>query len=221
MAILTSLWIRPRATLRAILNGPRPMRCVWLLAGLGGAAEILSNTAINAPIVLAFMGRFKNPEELMKHTTAILISVGVLAAAGAFFGCLRLWLGSFFLAWTGRWLDGKATRQQMMPAMAWPQVIFIPAACLFAAPSIFLLSGFLNVEVFEIWMPLASLIGITGFIWGGVVYLKCLGEAQGFSAWMAFANTILAAIMAIVLIFIPAGLLAVVIVPTVMSVLLR
>lgn len=219
MAILASIWTRPRATIRAVLDGPHPMRGVWFLAGLGGSTEILSNAAINAPLVLAFLGVFKNPAELMEHPRAILIFLGLMVVLGTLFGCLRLWVGSFFLAWTGKWLDGKATRRQIMPAMAWPQVIFIPASCLFAAPMILLMFGVLNEQVFDIWMPLGSLTGITGIIWGLIVYLKCLGEAQGFSAWLAFANTILAAVIGFFLLIIPLGILAVVIVPILMNLL--
>lgn len=203
--------------MRAVLEGPHPTRGVWLLVGLSGMVEALANAVINVPIILAFVGRIKTLPELREHTTTILIFLGILAVGGMLFGCLRLWLGSIFLSWTGRWVDGNATRQQIMPAIAWPQIIFIPANLLLAVPASLLLLGVLDLEAFEVWMPLGSLLGITGFIWAGVVYLKCLGEAQGFSAWMALANTILAGLMGVVLIILPLGILAVVIVPTLLN----
>ncbi len=103
------------------------------------------------------------------------------------------------LRWSGRLLGGHAGPRELRAAIAWSgvpyiasMVLWIPELLLFgdelfttatprldAAPGLqAVLLGFVAVEV------LAT-------AWAFVVFLKCLGEVQGFSAWRALLNLLL------------------------------
>lgn len=54
-------------------------------------------------------------------------------------------------------------------------------------------------------IPLFFVFGIIGIIigiWAFIIQLKCIGEVQKFSAWMAFVNVLLSGLVIIVPIFI-------------------
>ena len=122
------------------------------------------------------------------------------AFGGPISGIVALYLFAALVRWTGAWIGGRASTLDIRAAIAWSSVpliwamlLWIPEIAIFgrelfttatprmdANPSLaFLLMGFGIVEV-----------GMA--VWGFVVYLKCLGQVQGFSAWKAWGNVMLA-----------------------------
>ena len=119
---------------------------------------------------------------------------------------MTLYIGSALIRWTGSWIGGKASSLSIRAAMAWSTVpeiwalaLWIPALALFgqemfttAMPSI-QENPALSIAFFGI-----AAVGIAAGIWQFVIYLKCLGRVQGFSAWKALGNSFMA-LMVVVL----------------------
>jgi len=186
-----SIWTQPRATIREILDTD-PRRHVLWLAMLGGFLSALGQASI------------KNwGDRLPLATILLLCAVG----GGIIGGPLGLYLGGFLSRWTGRWIGGQATSEQLRAAIAWSYVpviwvgiLWIPELALFgqemftsvtprmeANPSLaFVMIGFGVLEI---------VVGI----WTVMVALKCLGEAQRFSAWKALGNVLLALTVIVIL----------------------
>jgi hypothetical protein len=120
----------------------------------------------------------------------------VAAVVGPLGGLLALCIGGSLLRWTGSWIGGAGTSNQIRSAMAWSTVPVIWALILWI-PELALFGNELftsETPVLDSSLPLTLLLVLFGIIeitigvWALVVFLKCLGEAQGFSAWKALGN---------------------------------
>ena len=180
------MWLKPRATMRFILDTD-PRRMVIVLAMIGGVARTLDRASSQS-----LGDRFP--------------LAGVLAFAaifGALSGMIGLYLFGFLVRWTGGWIGGRGTAEGIRAALAWPNVI-TAWALLLMIPELFIFreelftSATPRIEA----NPLLSL-GLMVFgaqeivcgLWAVVATLKCLGEVQGFSAWRALGNTLLAGLV--------------------------
>ena len=169
-----SMWTEPQATIRQILDrDPTPL--VLILAPRLGIAEALTrNSALAYSSIEAFVG---------------------LVVTGAILGVVILYLGAYLIRWTGGWMGGTASLVSIRAAYAWSSL-----------PKI--LSGILLLAAWGVaalmpgpiaGMDLAVILMIvTLAVWGVVLHCHCLGEVQGFSAWKALANSILALLLGIV-----------------------
>jgi hypothetical protein len=127
----------------------------------------------------------------------------IAAVAGPIFGILSLFIFGALLRWTGRWIGGAASQEQIRAAIAWSFVPYLWVSLMWI-PELLLLGE----EMFTTETPrmdaapalALALIGMVivefvGIVWAFVVYLKCLGQVQGFSAWRALANLVLATVV--------------------------
>jgi hypothetical protein len=183
-----SIWIKPRATMQQIINTD-PTRFVLLLAAVSGFGEALDQASMNAT-----GDQFAWP-----------MIVAMAAILGPIGGLMGLYLIGLLIYWTGHWIGGKASTPHIRAALAWSSVpviwsllIWIPELMLFGQelftgtqPTIesdpFLLSAAVGFGILEMIIAL----------WAFVVCLHCLGQVQGFSAWRALANAILAGLVVI------------------------
>ena len=186
-----SVWTKPRATIQQIVDTD-PERLVLVLAAIAGFSQALARANIS-------MG------DTFEWPTIFPIFL-ILAIAGPISGLIGLYIFSALIRWTGNWMSGNASSQNIRAAMAWSGVpiiwaliLWIPALVLFgkelfttetpiidATPSLTLIFvGFGAIE-------------ITVEIWAIVVFLKCLGQVQGFSAWKALGNVFLAGLVFII-----------------------
>jgi len=184
-----SMWTKPRATIQQIVD-TNPERLVLVLAAIAGFSQALDRASMNSN------------GDTLEWPTIFLIA----AIAGPISGLITLYIGSALIRWTGHWMSGNASSQNIRAAMAWSSVpiiwaliLWIPALILFgqelftteppiidATPSLILIFlGFAAIE-------------ITIGIWVIVVFLKCLGQVQGFSAWKALGNVFLAGLVVII-----------------------
>jgi hypothetical protein len=177
-----SIWTRPRATLRQVLDTD-PRRSAFRLAGLGGIAGALK---------LASTSGFGDA-----HSAPVVLSVCLFG--GALAGILALFVLTSLVGVAGRWLGGRGGTIEVMAALAWSYVpaiwglvLWLPRAALLGGetfqsrpaglegnPPATLLFGLLQLA--------STLIGL----WGFVITLKCLGEAHRFSAWRALGAFLL------------------------------
>jgi len=187
-----SIWRHPRATTRQILAGD-PNQKVWLLAALAGIAHAFSSAGTD------------NAGDEMGLMALVLMAV----IGGAISGVLGLWLGSHVVRWTGSWIRGKASLSEVRGALAWSGVptiwtlpVWLLAVALFGQP-LFTEAGVdLSTNGGLAIFALVIFVGLTVVaIWQLVVSLKCLAEAQGFSAWRALGNLLLAFLVLTALLF--------------------
>jgi len=184
-----AIWTRPRETIQQRIDHD-PEAWVLALAAIAGIGQLLNNAS---------------SESLGDHLDLLTIFV-IAVIGGSLAGIFGLYVGGALLRWTGRWIGGMATQMEIRTAIAWSSVPFIysmllwiPELALFgkelfteatprieADPNLFnILLGFLAVEVIIA-------------IWSVIVFLKCLGQVQGFSAWCALGNSVLAGLLIVI-----------------------
>jgi len=183
------MWTRPRATIQQIVDS-NPEYLVIALAGISGFSQALGRASSN--------GLGDGSEWIGTLLMAYI--------AGPISGIIYLYMGGALIRWTGSWIGGNSSSQNIRTAIAWSNVpvvwalpLWIPMLFLFgqdlfttegpdfeSTPSLaFLWLGFWVIQ---------SAIGV----WSAVALMKCLGQVQGFSAWKAFGNTILAGLVLVI-----------------------
>jgi hypothetical protein len=56
----------------------------------------------------------------------------------------------------------------------------------------------LFVEDYPAILVVFAIVNVVVGVWGGIVFLKCLGKVQQFSAWRALGNSVLATLVVLV-----------------------
>ncbi len=181
--LLLNIWTKPKETIRYIID-TNPKQLVLILAILGGIFEALSVASGEG-----YGDRFS------------LINIYFLSIIfGSIGGILGLYITGFLLNWTGNWIGGNATSEEIRAAYAWGIVPIITMELMLLLPDLF----FFGRDLYTSEMPiitsspfLSLLLLVFAFaelvvgIWAIIVFLKCLGEVQGFSVWKALGNVLL------------------------------
>jgi len=183
------MWTKPRATIQQIVD-TNPEHLVMILAAISGFSQVLSRASMRS------MG-----DELAWPFIFL-----IAAIAGPIGGIIGLYIASALIRWTGSWIGGNASSQNIRAALAWSSVPIIWALILWL-PELALFGQ----ELFTTETPIIDanpslVILMLGFaaielsigIWTAVVFLKCLGQVQGFSAWKALGNAFLAGIVIVI-----------------------
>ena len=184
-----SIWIRPRRTIRTLLE-TEPERAVLLLAAVGGVAESLNRASSSG------LGD-RIPYDVV---LALAVAIGPLA------GILTLFLGGYILSWTGHWIGGQGTAEDVRTALAWANVPVLGILALWVIEI-----AFIGSELFTTATPrldsnpllatsfLMFFLGQMVFgIWALVILLNGLGEAHRFSAWRAAGSLLLSLVFVVV-----------------------
>lgn len=178
-----SIWRRPRATIRRIVESD-PERHVTAIAAITGLSSAL-NRASNRDLG----DRFDFWQIL-----AIGLLVGPLA------GVVGLYLVAALVRWSGKWLGGQASTLHLRAAMAWASVPLVAAAVLWIPELLIAGREMFTAETPRLdarpgpallLLALVLLEAVAG-AWAFVLSCKCVGEVQGFSAWKALGNLLLA-----------------------------
>jgi len=175
----TTIWTRPRATIRRIVDTDVRYQ-VTFLAILSGALIWLER-------------RWSNPSPAAAFPILVVIAVSV----GALFGLLELYINGILFKWAGAALGGVGTYAEVRAALAWSRVPIIVAvaigvlAILLGAHGPTLGSGAADSSAS------VTLLHAVLVLWGFVVMLKCIGEVHRFSAWRALGSMLL--LLAVVL----------------------
>jgi hypothetical protein len=198
-----TIWTRPRATIRGIVNTD-PRRYVVPLAMAGGIVHTLERA----------FGR--NTGDTLPLATILLFVV----LLGPLSGLIGLHLLGWILGVTGRWIGGRATWEEVRAAVGWSNV-----PVLAAGPILIVELGAFGRDLFTRDTPaLASnptfglilltcgLLHLILALWSFVVLLKCVAEVHRFSAWAALGSLILAVLFFIALFAVIAVLVALVVV---------
>lgn len=197
-----TIWTRPRQTISRI-TAETPTRMVLPLAALAGIADALAQNR-------------NNGGDLTSALSGIEIMMGALVA-GPIFGIIVLY-GFAALTWlTGRWIGGEGSPVTIRAAFAWASIPKITAMLVMLGPIVLYGPKILTRDIdlddagVQSWSDLVILgiflvIIVALRIWSFVVYLHCLGQVQGFSAWKALGNSLLAVLVLVM----PIALLSVI-----------
>jgi Yip1 domain len=188
-----TIWTRPRATIRGIVNANPAFR-VLPIAMIGGMLEMLQLES------LVFAG------DQLSVPIILLIAVVI----GPPLGLIFLYSGAWIVEMSCRLLGGQADSREVRSALAWSSVPLLATI-----PLWMIRLAFLGRELFTVAKPslssrpaLAYFLAATAIpeivlsIWWMVVTVKALGEVQRFSAWKALSSMILLLVPPIVLILI-------------------
>jgi hypothetical protein len=178
----TGMWVRPRETIRAIIQ-TNPSYMYPLLCFIYGF-----------PLTLQLAQNFSMGDTY--STTAIVITCAILAII---IGGVMINIAAALFTWTGKWIGGSGTYQQVRAAVAWsnmPNVVNVGLWMINIATfgvrlfsSNFVETQFVGNELTIIFMTIFVQLVIA--IWSIIIALKALGEVQGFSAWKALLNIVI------------------------------
>lgn len=191
-----SMWMRPRQTVRQMLN-TEPTKYVLLLAALGGVSSAMDE------VTEACIG-----EDLP-------FRIGVLAGCaivGAIFGVVWLYVYGWATGLVGRWLDGVGTATELRTAIAWsqiPSIWLLPINFGFAAAVAILgpenmfagmaeavqAEGGFDISMFPPWILALAAGGIIIGLWQIVITCQSVGEAHQFSSGKGFVTLLLSGLM--------------------------
>lgn len=176
-----TIWYRPRATMRSILNTSPGY---WV---------------IEIPAIMGFLSAFSHLNSIFGFIFA--------AIKGVVFYIVGLYIWGAILTWTGRWLGGKAPAKYVRSAIAWGYVPFI-GLVLFGV----VVSGIIGADLTgnNVFDPTAGsiqdfaaaaffsgsfvfliILGAILWLYGLIISLSCLAEAQEFSFLHALGNSII------------------------------
>lgn len=184
-----SMWTQPRTTIQQIIDTD-PRRFVLVLAALGGVPQTLNRASM------------RNAGDSLGLPIILVVAI----VLGPIMGILVLYLGGALVGWTGRWLGGRASFEQIRAAIAWAAVPFlwvsllwIPELALFGEEVFTTETPRLEASpALSISLLVFAIVEIGGVLWSLVVSWKSLGQVQGFSAWKALGNFCLAGLVFIV-----------------------
>jgi Yip1 domain len=190
-----TIWMRPRATIRGIVN-KNPSFRVLPIASAGGILQ-----AVQVAVL------FLAGDQL--SVSMILVLCVVL---GPSLGLILLYLGAWIVELSCRMLGGQADSREVRAALAWSSVPFLATF-----PLWLIRIALIGKELFTFEKPrllsqptVAYLLAATAVpeavlsIWWLVVTLKALAEVQRFSAWRALGSMLLLLAPFVVLIVIVA-----------------
>lgn len=191
----TGIWVRPRETIRAIIESNPgymyPLLCI--IYGFPMLLQIAQNFALGDRYPLAGI------------VIVCLVLAGII-------GALMINISTALIYWTGKWIGGIGSYQNIRAAVAWANVPNVVNIIIWGInigvfggrifQHSFVETPFIGGELAVIF--LTSIVQVIVSVWALIILLKSLGEVQGFSAWKALLNVIIP----IVLIFVGVSILA-------------
>lgn len=200
---LRAIWIHPRRTLREILS-VNPKHYVLLLAALIGIKGMFDGIVQSEPLAAENIGSIE----------AFVIAL----IAGPILGIGMVYLYAWLYKLTGRWFGGVGTVRTLATAVAWGSVPVVAVLPLDVIASFVLPHGALVIHSAPTFAGLTGIAGwtapslvhatdILASLWGFVLTLHTIGEANGYSAWITLVNMIVLAIVLFVVLLLGAMIL--------------
>lgn len=184
-----SILIKPRETIRKIVDTD-PTKYVILLAVSAGISQALDRASSN---------NIGDSYSLI----AILIICLIFGSIG---GIISMYLGGALYRWSGSWLGGQATAEEVRATIAWSSIpiifilpLWIPKLLIFGKDMFATTTPKLDANPFLVVFLIGFLvIEVIAGIWAFVVFLKSLGEIHNFSTWKALGSVILGTLVFLV-----------------------
>jgi len=183
------IWIKPRTTIRAIVDS-EPGKYVLLLAALYGIYNAL--------------GEFS--ERAFGESVGMIVVILGALVIGPIGGLIGLYLSGAILRWSGSLLDGQASSTEARAAIAWSSIPTVIALLLWVP-----LVAFYGNEMFSRVAPtiidnpypllLVGLIEIVLTLWTIVMVILTLIEVHRFSIWRSIGAVAIPFIVIIIPLF--------------------
>jgi hypothetical protein len=184
---LLTIWLRPRATLRRILDYD-PGLLVMDLAKFSG---------------ISFF--FQIIEIQFNEVGSLFLELFLILILGWLFGVVSISIAGAIFHWTGSWLGGQGSAKELRAGIAWSSIpimllliIEIPRKILIDMHWIEALPGWLNfgqeINLMNVPIQVNALLLVVSILllgWQGLLFVKCLAEAHRFSAWKGLAASVL------------------------------
>ncbi len=178
-----SIWVKPRQTVRAIINYNVKYRffILSLLYGLPTVLQMAQNFSLGSVLALP----------------AILLLCLIVSPL---LGALGLLICSAFLTWTGRLLGGKSTFAEMRCAFSWINATNLVTVAVWVAliaqfKEVIFYEGFVRMPMTALeatWLSVYFLIQLSVAIWSFILLLQAVSEVHGFSIWKSLINVVIA-----------------------------
>jgi hypothetical protein len=186
-----SVWIKPRETIRALVRYNLTHRFLLLSAIYGFQYVIQASQYLS-------LGR--------DYSLFFILFISLILAVPV--GYIMFNITSFFILWIGKLLKGKGSFKEVRAATYWSSVPIIATLILWGilmvthGNSLFVAGYEKGVtEAGAIINVIVAILQIILGVWMIVIFLQMLGEVQGFSAWKALLNVIMAGISMFVVAF--------------------
>lgn len=176
------MWTSPRATIRAIIqyNTSYLLPLLYWIYGFPIALQLMQNMSLG-------------------DRASLLAMLGGAIIGGFVIGAIGINLGAVLFYWTGQWIGGSGTFKEVRAAVAWSSLPSLVNIAVWAVQLavfgkriftlMFLETPFVGGELAVVFAT--SIAQVVATVWGIVMLLKALGEAQRFSAWKALLNVVL------------------------------
>ncbi|MGM7703503.1 YIP1 family protein [Pseudalkalibacillus sp. Hm43] len=190
-AFLT-IWTSPRKTIRRILD-TGSTKYIYLLAVIAGITSTLNRAAGTG----------------MGDDTPLLPILFLAIILGPIGGIISIHLGAILIHWTGKWIGGAGSKREIRIAYAWAYVptilsliIWIIELFIFGREMFTSELGVIgsNPGMTTLFFIIGA-IDIVIMVWGIIILIKSIAEAQQFSSWKAVGNILLSALVVLVPIF--------------------
>jgi len=185
---LMTIWTKPRATIRRIVDTDVRYHVV-LLVVMAGALSRLET-------------RWSQPPGASGSAAWPLLVVGSVIA-GAVAGVIGLYINGAMLRWTGSALGGVATSAEVRAALAWAEVPIIVAL---AIGIVSILTGtggpMMPFGAYQDASLSVSILHALLGSWSFILLLKCLGEVHRISAMRAFCAILLVGVAAVAIVLV-------------------
>jgi len=183
-----AVWLRPRATIDAVLAN-HPKRHVMVLAVLYSIAAILVQL-----VVVGWAGL------LLDWRVLLCVMIG-----GALWGIVSLYVSAFALRWIGLLFRGHASQVELRAVVAWGYVPFLAilAVLLVVVPLLWIAQAWQQRPSGILTGGVTVIAGLLA-IWSTVVSLLMLARAQHFGFWRtiisyACSTLLVSALLALVI----------------------
>ena len=177
---LLEIWIRPRQTIRHIIDHD-PAKYFLILVSISGAYRFLDTAS----------------DQSLGDDMPLAMILALAAIVGPIAGIISISIGTALVRMTSGWFGGEATTEGIKAVLAWssvPDIIFLVMyllIILFFGQEIFLSQGdFVEGPLIIAVLLMGVVIGIPLVIWKAVIFIQCLAEANRFSAWKSIGTTI-------------------------------
>ena len=179
-----TIWTAPRKTIREIIDAD-PGRYVIPLACLSGVSYALERAS----------------SQNAGDSIPVSAIIGLACLFGPIVGVLIIWVGSYLIEFSGKWIGGIAKREDLRTAIAWSTVPIIAGLPLWVPLLLVMGSDVFTQEAprLEAYPLLIApflaitLVQVSLAVWSFVLLCQTIAEAQGFiSSWKGLGNQIVA-----------------------------
>lgn len=205
-----SLWLKPKQTIRQIVNINPSLHVIPIMLILAIVYSISDGLDLSNSFERNLIEGNVSPNQI----SDILYYIGNLILAGIYM-IIGLYLFAWLLHWTGKFLNGHALPRELRAAIAWSYIPSLIKVVIWSSSLIFfgwemdryytndseevildlVLGDFIGPSSLSIIAILTTILSI----WSIFTSCQMIGEVQGFSAWTAVWNWTLVCLICLVI----------------------